>query len=249
MAEGRMRLDQALVERGLFPSRARAQGAIEAGLVKVAGRPVVKPSHAVDPHTDLLVTGDVHDYVSRGGVKLAAALDAFSFDPAGRVCLDLGASTGGFTDVLLRRGASRIYAVDVGRGQLHERIAADYRVRNFEGVHAKDLARALIPEPVEILVADVSFISLRKALPPALGVLAPGAVIVLLVKPQFEVGPAGIGKRGVVREAGITGPKIAEEIAGWLRDAHGFAICGVIESPIEGGDGNKEFLIGAARKA
>lgn len=248
MAEGRMRLDQALVERGLFPSRARAQGAIEAGLVNVEGRPVVKPSHSVDPSTDLQVLGDVHDFVSRGGVKLAAALDVLAFDPAGRICLDLGASTGGFTDVLLRRGAATVFAVDVGRGQLHDRIAGDTRVRILESVNAKDLSRALIPDPIEVLVADVSFISLRKALPPALDLMAPGARIILLVKPQFEVGPAGIGKGGIVRNADITGPKIAAEFAAWLRDAHGFDISGVIESPIEGGDGNREFLIGATRK-
>ncbi|MFN3959596.1 MAG: SAM-dependent methyltransferase, partial [Parvularculaceae bacterium] len=125
MAQARIRLDQLLVERGHFPSRARAQGAIEAGLVTVGGRAIIKPSHSVDPDADVIVMGDVHDYVSRGGVKLAAALDAFALDPSQRVCLDLGASTGGFTEVLLRRGASRVYAVDVGRDQLHPAIAAD----------------------------------------------------------------------------------------------------------------------------
>lgn len=244
----RLRLDQALVERGLFPSRARAQGAIAAGLVKVGGRAVVKSSAVIDPQAELQVLGDVHDYVSRGAVKLAAALDAFSVDPAGRVCLDLGASTGGFTEVLLRRGAAKVYAVDVGQRQLHPRVAADARVVNLERTHAKDLGAAIVPEAIDLVVCDVSFIGLKKALPPALALAAPECRLIALVKPQFEVGPEGVGKGGIVTDPSA-GPRFAGEIAGWLRDAHGFQPLGSVESPIEGGDGNKEILIGAIRTA
>lgn len=248
MTGARLRLDQALVERGLFPSRARAQGAIEAGLVRIDGRIVVKSAAPVDDGAAIDVAGDVHDYVSRGGLKLAAALDAFAIDPAGKYCLDLGASTGGFSDVLLRRGAARIYAVDVGRGQLHPRIAGDPRVRSIEATHARDLSPALVPPGIELLVADVSFISLKKALPPALALMAARSAIIALVKPQFEVGPAGVGKGGIVKDAGA-GLKIAGELALWLHADYGLKPLGLIESPVEGGDGNKEFLIGAIRMA
>lgn len=248
MTKERLRLDQALVERGFFPSRARAQGAIEAGLVKIDGRVVAKSAAPVDEGVALDVAGDVHDYVSRGGIKLAAALDAFAVDPAGKNCLDLGASTGGFSEALLRRGATRIYAVDVGRGQLHPRIAADPRVSSIEATHARDLTPALIPTAVELLVADVSFISLKKALPSALALMAPLSALVALVKPQFEVGPAGVGKGGIVKNPKV-GVQIARELALWLHDDYGFKPLGVIDSPIEGGDGNREFLIGAVRQA
>ncbi len=249
MAGERFRLDQALVERGLFPSRARAQGAIEAGFVTVSGKAVTKSSAAVDSQAELQVLGDVHDFVSRGGVKLAAALKAFAVDPSGLVCLDLGASTGGFTEALLRAGAAKVFAVDVGHGQLHPRIAADRRVSNVERTHAKDLSRALVPDPVQLVVADVSFISLRKALPPALALAAPDARLIALVKPQFEVGPDHIGKGGIVKDGTTAGLRIAKEIADWLEAGHQFAPLGIIESPIDGGDGNKEFLIGAIRTA
>lgn len=249
MAGERLRLDQALVERGLFPSRARAKGAIEAGFVTVSGKAVTKSSAAVDPQAELQVLGDVHDFVSRGGVKLAAALKAFAVDPSGLVCLDLGASTGGFTEALLRAGAAKVFAVDVGHGQLHPRIAADRRVVNFERTHAKDLSRPLVPDPVQLVVADVSFISLRKALRPALALAAPGARLIALVKPQFEIGPDHIGKGGIVKGGTTAGLRIAKEIADWLEAGHQFAPLGIIESPIDGGDGNKEFLIGAIRTA
>lgn len=249
MAGERLRLDQALVERGLFPSRARAQGAIEAGLVTVSGKAVTKSSAAVDSQAELQVLGDVHDYVSRGGVKLAAALEAFGVNPSGLVCLDLGASTGGFTEALLRAGAAKVFAIDVGHGQLHPRIAADPRVVNIERTHAKDLSRGIVPDPVHLIVTDVSFISLRKALPPAFALAAPDARLIALVKPQFEAGPARIGKGGIVKDGATAGLKIANDIADWLESHHQFASLGLIESPIDGGDGNKEFLIGAIRTA
>lgn len=249
MAGARLRLDQALVERGLFPSRARAKGAIEAGLVKVGGQAVTKSSAAVDPQAELQVLGDVHDYVSRGGVKLTAALKAFGVEPFALVCLDLGASTGGFTEALLRAGAAKVFAVDVGHGQLHPRISADQRVVNVERTHARELSREIVPDRIQLVVADVSFISLRKALPPALALMAPAARLIALVKPQFEAGPEHIGKGGIVRDGAIAGLKIAGEIAAWLHADHAYSPLGIIESPIDGGDGNKEFLIGAIRTA
>lgn len=243
----KLRLDSALVARGAFPSRTRAQAAIRAGLVRVAGAAVTAPSAQVGPDDPILVDGDVHDYVSRGGVKLAAGLDAFGFSPEGRVCLDLGASTGGFTDVLLRRGATRVYAVDVGADQLHPSLAADPRVVRLEKTDARRLDPALIPEPIEAVVADVSFISLRKAAPPALALAADGAFLVALVKPQFELGRASLGKGGIVKaEQG----EIDAMIDGLVRllEDEGWRIVGRIESPIAGGDGNKEHLLGATRR-
>ncbi len=199
--------------------------------------------------TNIRVSGPAYPFVSRGGVKLAAGLDAFGVGPSGMVCLDLGASTGGFTDALLRRGARKVWAVDVGAGQLHPAIAQDERVINLEKTHARDLTPALITDEIDLVVADVSFISLRKALPPALTLVAPGAFLVALVKPQFELGPDGVGKGGIVRDGAARGARVAAEIANWLATEHGWAPLGVIDSPIEGGDGNRELLLGARRQA
>jgi len=237
-----MRLDRYLVDKKLFPSRARAQAAITAGLVRIDGEIATKTSQNVPKGAQVDSDGDVHPYVSRGGIKLEAALRAMEIDPAGKVCLDLGASTGGFTDVLLRRGAVKVYAVDVGSGQLHEKIANDPRVANLEQTHAKDLTRALVPDPINVIVCDVSFISLKKALPQALALAAKGARLAALVKPQFEVGPAGIGKGGLVKE-GLAEPA-AKDIAQWI-EGEGWIMIGLIDSPILGGDGNREFLLGA----
>ncbi|TVR09233.1 MAG: TlyA family RNA methyltransferase [Salinarimonadaceae bacterium] len=241
----RKRADLVLVERGFFESRAQAQAAIKAGLVEADGAAVRKPSDMLLP--DCAIRAEApHPYVSRGGVKLAAALDAFGFDPKGAICLDLGASTGGFTDVLLQRGAKRVHAVDVGHGQLHPRIARDPRVVAMEGTDARALTRAEIPEPVNLLVADVSFISVRLVVPPVLPLLAPGARIVLLIKPQFEAGRAALGKGGVVRDESVQ-EAVCDEVARMLAD-NGVALAGLIESPILGGEGNREFLIGGARE-
>ena len=242
------RLDQALVESGAFASRARAQGAIRAGLVRVDGRVVDKPAAMIAAAARIDVAGDVHDYVSRGAVKLEAALTAFEIRPEGAVCLDLGASTGGFTQVLLRAGAAKIYAVDVGAGQLHPAIAADPRVVNLERTHAKDLSPAIAPDPIEIIVCDVSFISLKKALPAALALAAPGGRLVALIKPQFELGPRALGKRGIVKATGETLQRLTRDISAWLSE-QGWREIGVIDSPIAGGDGNKEFLIGAIKSS
>jgi 23S rRNA (cytidine1920-2'-O)/16S rRNA (cytidine1409-2'-O)-methyltransferase len=246
-SQEKSRLDILLVERNAFESRARARAAIEAGLISVDGAPILKPAALVAPDAAVAVTGDVHDYVSRGGVKLEAALDAFNVDPSGAVCLDLGASTGGFTDALLRREAKKVFAVDVGAGQLHARLAHDPRVVSLEKTHARDISSELIPEAVDLIVADVSFISLKKALPSALALGRPGARLIALVKPQFEAGRAAIGKGGIVRPGRENAEGVAEDLLQWLEVEGVWRSKGLIESPIKGGDGNREFLIGAER--
>ncbi|MEM9494968.1 MAG: TlyA family RNA methyltransferase [Pseudomonadota bacterium] len=243
-----MRLDIMLVDAGFFESRARAQEAIKAGRVRVNGVTAQKPSAPVHP-SDNIEAEDAHDFVSRGGCKLDAALRAMEVSPTGKTCLDLGASTGGFCDVLLRTGAAKIYAVDVGHGQLHPKILSDDRVVNLERTHARDLSRALIPEPIDIIVCDVSFISLKKALPPALALAAPGAQLVALVKPQFEVGRSRLGKGGVVKPGHANSYGVAEEISDWLAEQPHWTPTGYMESPIRGGDGNMEFLLGGVRAA
>ena len=237
------------MEEGVYPTRARAQAAVKAGLVKIDGAVAAKPSAPVAPGAKVDVAGDVHVYVSRGGVKLDAALRAFEIEPSGKICLDLGASTGGFSDVLLRAGAKKIYAVDVGTGQLHPSLIDDPRVINLERTHAKDLSRALIPEPVEILVCDVSFISLKKALPPALALCAPRARLVALIKPQFEVGRSRIGKGGIVKGGYANSYGVGQDVHDWLGRQPGWKSLGWMDSPIAGGDGNKEFLLGAIKAA
>lgn len=237
----RRRADLLLVERGLFDSRAKAQAAIEAGLVTTNGQVVRKVSDKVAADAEIVASAP-HPWVSRGGVKLAAALDAFGMTPSGAVCLDLGSSTGGFTQVLLSRGARRVYAVDVGHGQLHPAVAADPRVVSLEGTHARSLGRSLIAEPADLLVADVSFISLKLALPQAVALLRAGASLVALVKPQFEAGPAHVQK-GIVRDEAVH-RAVCADIAGFVASL-GFAVLPIIPSPIVGGDGNREFLLGA----
>jgi 23S rRNA (cytidine1920-2'-O)/16S rRNA (cytidine1409-2'-O)-methyltransferase len=235
-----------MVERGLVASRARAQDLIRRGLVKVAGVTAAKPGTNVAAEAAIVVAGEAADHVSRGGVKLAAALDHFPFKVEGVVALDVGASTGGFTEVLLTRGAARVYAVDVGRGQLHARLAQDPRVVSLEGCDARHLDRTLIPEPIGAVVADVSFISLTKALPAALALAAPGAWLVALIKPQFEAGRAAIGKGGIVRDPGARQRAVAT-VKAWVEGQTGWRTLGVIPSPIAGGSGNEEFLLGAVR--
>jgi 23S rRNA (cytidine1920-2'-O)/16S rRNA (cytidine1409-2'-O)-methyltransferase len=240
----RQRLDRLLVERGLFESRAKAQAAIEAGGVCVAGRVALKASEAVDPSVEI-EAAPAHPWVGRGALKLVHALDLWDIPVAGRTVLDVGASTGGFTEVCLERGAAKVYAVDVGHGQLHLRLRADPRVVDLEGVDVRTLDTALIPEPVGLIVCDVSFIGLPKALPAALGLAAPGADLVCLVKPQFEVGPDKVGKGGLVKsaadqEAAVAGARAFVERQGW-------ASLGATVSPVLGGHGNREFLLGATK--
>lgn len=241
----RQRADRLLVERGLAESRARAQALIAAGLVESAGRRLAKPGQLLAPDAPLAVTGRDHPWVSRGGVKLSHGLQRFGIDPAGLVCLDLGASTGGFTDVLLQRGAARVYAVDVGRGQLHPRLAADSRVVSLEGVNGRALSAAQVPEPPDLLVCDASFISLETLLPAALSLLRPGARLIVLVKPQFELGPGAVDRRGVVRDPEAR-RRACAKVADWLERRPGWRILGLAESPIAGPEGNVEYLLAAA---
>jgi 23S rRNA (cytidine1920-2'-O)/16S rRNA (cytidine1409-2'-O)-methyltransferase len=239
----RRRADVLLVERGLFESRAKAQAAIEAGLVTANGIPVGRASDQLTTDADLKAEAP-HPWVSRGGVKLAAALDAFAIDPSGSVCLDLGASTGGFTDVLLAGGAAKVYAVDVGHGQLHPKIAADPRVVSLEDTDARVLTQALVPDPIDLAAADVSFISLKLVLPPVMPLLGASASLIALIKPQFEAGREHV-KKGVVREETVHGA-VCDDLARFV-EALGFHVLGLIPSPILGGEGNREFLIGARR--
>jgi 23S rRNA (cytidine1920-2'-O)/16S rRNA (cytidine1409-2'-O)-methyltransferase len=239
----RKRADLVLVERGLFPSRARAQEAIAAGLVTADGRAVRKASDMLG--ADAVISAEApHPFVSRGGVKLSAALDAFLVDPRGCVCLDLGASTGGFTEVLLNRGAARVYAVDVGRAQLHPSITADPRVVSLESTDARSLSPALVPDAIDLLVADVSFISLKLVLPAAIALVKPEAALAVLVKPQFEAGPAHV-RKGIVRDEAVH-RAVCADMAAFVTSL-GFRVQGIAPSPIEGGDGNREFLLGARR--
>jgi 23S rRNA (cytidine1920-2'-O)/16S rRNA (cytidine1409-2'-O)-methyltransferase len=236
-----MRADRLLVERGLFASRAKAQAAIAAGLVTANGKPVRRASDeiAVDA---VLHAEPAHPWVSRGGVKLVAALDHFGFDPAGRICLDVGASTGGFTEVLLARGARRVYAVDVGRNQLDPGLRPRPEIVSFEQTDIRNLDPAQLSELPTFTVIDVSFISLKLVLPPALRLARAPAHAIALIKPQFEAGRAHV-KKGIVRDPQIHA-QVCDDIAGFIRSL-GWSVAGAIASPILGGEGNQEFLIGA----
>jgi 23S rRNA (cytidine1920-2'-O)/16S rRNA (cytidine1409-2'-O)-methyltransferase len=236
----RKRADVLLVERGLFDSRTRAQAAIAAGLVTADGVVLRKPSDSVAP--DARLEASDHPWVSRGALKLIAALDHFGFDPAGRVCLDVGASTGGFTDVLLARGAQRIYAVDVGRGQLHARLRNHPGIVSLEETDIRALDPARLGDLPDFATIDVSFISLKHVAPALDTLLRRPAQLVALVKPQFEAGRAQL-KKGIVRDPAVHAT-VCGDIAAFVRSL-GWEVTGVIPSPIEGGDGNREFLVGA----
>jgi len=241
VARARVRLDQLLVERGLVPSRARAQSVILAGLVRVEGEVADKAGKAVAPDAAVEIVAAEHPWVSRGGVKLAAALDAFAISPSGKRCLDVGASTGGFTHVLLERGASRVVALDVGRGQLDWSLRQDPRVVVMEGINARFLTPGEVPGPFDLVSVDVSFISLRLVLPALVPVLAEDGDLVALVKPQFEAGRAEIGKKGLVRDAAVHARVIARVTE--LAAAAGFVRVGMTPSPITGTTGNQEFFL------
>ncbi|MGP0058274.1 MAG: TlyA family RNA methyltransferase [Beijerinckiaceae bacterium] len=235
------RADLALVARGLFESRATAQEAIAAGLVRSDGRTIRKASEPIGTEAQLEAEAP-YPWVSRGGVKLAAALDAFSFDPQDRVCLDIGASTGGFTDVLLARGAAHVFAVDVGHGQLHGKLKDDPRVAAREGMDARKLTKSDFNRPISMITCDVSFISLKLVLPALLPLAGENALLAALIKPQFEVGPALVVK-GIVKDDSAR-ERVCRDISTHLQNA-GWRVAGLIASPIEGGDGNREYLIGA----
>jgi 23S rRNA (cytidine1920-2'-O)/16S rRNA (cytidine1409-2'-O)-methyltransferase len=239
----RKRADVLLVERGLFESRTRAQAAIAAGLVTADGVRLKKAADEVADSAELQASPE-HPWVSRGGVKLAAALDHFGFDPAEHICLDVGASTGGFTEVLLARGAVRVYAVDVGRGQLHARLHEDKRVVSLEANDIRALdPTALAPMP-DLATIDVSFISLKLVLPALDRLLRQPAQLIALIKPQFEAGPKHV-KKGIVRDAAMHAA-VCEDIAAFASTL-GWMVAGIVASPIDGGEGNKEFLMGASR--
>jgi 23S rRNA (cytidine1920-2'-O)/16S rRNA (cytidine1409-2'-O)-methyltransferase len=232
------------VERGLFDSRAKAQAAIEAGGVTADGKTVRKASEEVDEHAELSAT-PAHPWVGRGALKLVHALDLWPIAVDGRVVLDVGASTGGFSEVCLARNAARIYAVDVGRGQLHPKIVADLRVINLEATDARDLTSEVVPQAPGLVVTDVSFIGLEKALPAALALAAEDADLVALVKPQFEVGPDRVGKGGLVKDEAARLDALAAVEAFLVRA--GWTVQATADSPIVGGDGNREFLLWARR--
>lgn len=237
------RLDSILVERGLAENQTRARALVMAGLVFSGETRLEKPGMQTDPGIAIDVRGAEHPWVSRGGVKLAHALDHFQIDPSGATALDIGASTGGFTDVLLSRGAARVYAVDVGKGQLAWTLRQDPRVVVMEGVNARTLSAGEISDPPSLIVCDASFIGLEVLLPGPLALAAPGAHLVALIKPQFEVGPARVGKGGIVRDP-VLHAEVCGRIQQWLTD-HGWQVLGVTKSPITGAKGNQEFLIAA----
>jgi 23S rRNA (cytidine1920-2'-O)/16S rRNA (cytidine1409-2'-O)-methyltransferase len=237
------RIDQKLVEEGLAPSRARAADLVRRGCVTVGGVPASKPGALVADDAVLAVADEAGSHVSRAALKLEAALATFDLSPEGRVVLDVGASTGGFTELLLERGAAKVFAVDVGRDQLHERLRANPRVVSLESTDSRKLDAVLIPEPPEAIAADVSFISLTQALPAALKLADAGAWLVALVKPQFEAGREAVGKGGIVRDEKDRA-RAVDRVRHFL-EAEGWTVLGVIPSPITGGSGNVEFLIGA----
>jgi 23S rRNA (cytidine1920-2'-O)/16S rRNA (cytidine1409-2'-O)-methyltransferase len=244
---GRVRVDVALVERGLVESRAKAQAVILAGLVFSGERRIDKAGALLAADEPLELRGRPHPWVSRGGLKLAHGLAHFAIDPAGAVAIDVGSSTGGFTDVLLAGGATRVYAVDVGHGQLAWKLRQDPRVVVLEKTNARHLDAVLIPEPVDLVVCDASFIGLETVLPAALALARPGAALIALIKPQFEVGPARVGKGGVVRDPALHA-EVCARIAAWLPTL-GWRVLGIEPSPILGPEGNREFLIAARRMA
>ena len=236
----KQRLDQLIYELGFTESRERARTTIMSGLVFVNGQRADKPGMTVDPEAKIEVRGEALPFVSRGGFKLDKALKVFPVDPAGKVCIDCGASTGGFTDVLLQHGAAKVYAVDVGYGQLAWKLRTDERVVNLERTNLRYVDETMIPEPLDLAVMDVSFISIRLILPTVKALLKPGADYICLIKPQFEAGRDEVGKKGVVRDA-----KVHEQVVrGILKFARelGFSVMGLDFSPIKGPEGNIEYI-------
>ena len=240
------RLDRVLVARGLAENRTQAQALVLAGKVYSGTRRLDKAGHPVGPETPLDVRGRAHPWVSRGGLKLAHGLKVFGIPVRDRICLDVGASTGGFTDVLLANGAARVWAVDVGRGQLAWKLREDPRVRVLERTNARYLTAAEVPDPVDLAVCDASFIALATVLPAPLALTRPGAHLVALIKPQFEAGRGRVGKGGVVRDPAVR-LEVCEAVRTWLESLDGWSIIGLEESPVRGPEGNVEYLIAAVR--
>ena len=242
----KVRVDHLLVERGLAENRTRAQALIMAGLVFTENQCIDKPGRQLPADVQLRVKGRDHPWVSRGGIKLDHGLKHFGISAEGAVCIDVGASTGGFTDVLLHAGAVRVYAVDVGHGQFDWKLRNDPRVVLLEKTNARHLDREVVPEAIDLLTCDASFIGLRTVLPAAMSLSAPGAGLIALIKPQFEVGRGLVGKGGVVRDP-EQHQRVCDEIESWLAAEPGWSVLGVAESPITGPEGNREFLIGGRR--
>jgi len=242
----RQRVDQLLVSRGLADSRSRAQALIMAGGVFSGERKIAKAGDMVAEEAPLEVRGKDHPWVSRGGIKLDHGLEHFGFDVTGAVALDVGSSTGGFTDVLLSRGAAKVYAVDVGTNQLAWKLRQDPRVNVHEQTNARNLTNGIIPEPIDVIVCDASFIGMAKVLEAPLKLARAGAMLIALVKPQFEAGRLEVGKGGVVRDAQVH-RRVCDEAAAWV-ETQGWRVLGVAESPITGPEGNKEFLLGAVKE-
>ena len=244
----KIRLDQALVARHFYPARARARDAVLRGTVLVNGVVATKPALEISHFDVIAIKDDAARFVSRAALKLVAALDHFKLDPAGKICLDIGASTGGFTQVLIEREAAKVHAIDVGHGQLHPRIAQNPRVKSTEGLNARELTFDDIDyEEPEFIVCDASFISLKLVLPPALDLAIEGAYGVFLIKPQFEVGKDGIAKDGLLKNA-EDGPRMAAKLEQWLNTETGWQSLGVTPSPLEGGDGTQEYLMAAQKQ-
>lgn len=243
----KIRLDQLLVDRGLADSRTKAQALVMAGLVYGTDRRFDKPGVQIPADTEISVKGKDHPWVSRGGLKLAKGLDFFRIDPTGMTCLDLGASTGGFTDVLLTNGAAKVFAIDVGQGQLDWKLRTDDRVVVLEKTNARHLTADQVPDPIDLIVCDVSFIGLEKVLPPAMALAKPGAHLVALIKPQFQAGPGQVGKGGVVRDPAVH-QSVCDVVQAFIAGPCGWHVLGITESPIKGPEGNVEFLIGAQRR-
>ena len=240
----KQRADQWLVHHGLAESRTRAQALILAGKVFSGERRIAKAGDLLAEGVTLEVRGQDHPWVSRGGVKLAHGLAHFAYTPTGRICLDVGASTGGFTDVLLANGATRVHAIDVGHGQLAWKLRTDDRVVVHEKTNARYLDRAAVPDPIDALVCDASFIGLATILPAPLSLCVPGAWAIALIKPQFEAGPAAVAGKGVVRDPEIR-RQVCEQTTAWWQALPGWTVDGVVESPLRGPEGNIEFLLGA----
>ena len=242
----KIRLDQLLVDRGLVESKSRAQALIMAGLVYTGEKRLDKPGQPVTEDLQVDLRGQDHPWVSRGGLKLTKAIESFPILPEGKVAIDVGASTGGFTDVLIQNGAAKVYSVDVGQGQLAWKLRQDPRVVVLEKTNARHLTADQIPEPVDLVVCDASFIGLQTVLPAGLSLCAPGAFAVALIKPQFEAGPGQVGKGGVVRDPEIHA-EVCARIESWFSALPGWTVRGIVESPIKGPEGNIEFLIAAEK--
>ena len=244
----KIRLDQLLVDRGLVESKSRAQALIMAGLVYTGEKRLDKPGQPVPEDLQVDLRGQDHPWVSRGGLKLAKAIESFPIAPEGKIAIDVGASTGGFTDVLIQNGAAKVYSVDVGQGQLAWKLRQDPRVVVLEKTNARHLTAEQIPEPVDLVVCDASFIGLETVLPAALSLTKPQAWLAALIKPQFEVGKGRVGKGGVVREPELH-KEVCDRIEAWVGDLPGWTVRGIVESPIKGPEGNIEFLIAAEKPA